>query len=136
MMEKNINPLKEDNKTITLPPADFLKFRILQRRDEALDSIQHYEQRKFLTGAMIPTSIVRSKVSTLFRSVMGSMRQSMTPKEFESIKYNVFNNEFENVEKAFNEIDAWLYDKRITRFDNIKFYDSTNPEIENIEKGL
>lgn len=124
-----------NNKTVTSSPTELLKINILIKRQEALDAIEKYYEYDY-SGAQPPEHKVRAKIRTLFNLVRASFKRDHTNKQFDNFVKSLNDKDINKVLSTFEELDDWMYDKKLIRFDNIKSYDATNVELENEAKSL
>ena len=54
----------------------------------------------------------------------------------EAIEYYLESSRIEECLQVFNIINNWFHVKKLTKIDNIKSYDYSNVEVENIARGL
>jgi len=121
--------------TIATPLIIDLKMSILTRWDTAIISIGNYKKLKSM-GAGADKRAVITSVYSLFLTVRSSLRESKKEEEYKKIS-DVFEKECpEEYIKAFDEIDKFLYDKNIVKFDTKGNYDRTIVENANQNKGL
>lgn len=133
----------EENKTnftLTTPPAIILKIMILERRQELINAIEEYNNKKFL-GAGWPTNKLKSLLYSLFYEIDAGLRKEYDKEKDGVNLYKDFKKKLESAEaeeliKAFGFIEDFLYKKNLTRWDLKQYYDTSNVELENYYKGL
>ena len=124
-----------NNKTVTSSPTELLKINILIKRQEALDVIEKYYEYDY-SGAQPPEHKVRAKIKTLFNFVRASFKRDKTENEYNAFLRLMDDKDIKKVLEAFEQLDDWMDEKKLIRFDNVRSYDSTNVEIENEAKSL
>jgi len=122
--------------TITTAPQDIVKIMILERRKYVCDAMEHYFKQEG-NGISPSLSLVRSRMIALFYEIQASLKRDKDKNEYEEIKKQIFESkDIEELQTSLGELNKWFDDKRLTRIDTIKNYDSTNVETENREKGV
>ena len=71
--------------TISTPAIDIMRVSILQARQNLLDSIEIYTQRK-ADGHKIPTSLMKSRLWRLYQEIEQTIQRHSKPEEFEEIE--------------------------------------------------
>lgn len=121
--------------TIGTPAHDILKVLILQRRNDALESIEFY-RKKTLGGIDYPTDVVSSRVFSFFLEVEPSLTRHKPKEELEILEKKSRTTEFDELLEAFRELNFHLDTLKLTRIDTGRKIDTTDIEAENKEKGL
>jgi hypothetical protein len=113
---------------ITQPPEFILKILIIQARDNLKNAIEHYYILK--TSGVNPTiSHAKARAINLFLEVREPLREYLVKEKIDPDKFEeelLLTKDFNIVYKVRNQLDKFLYDKRLIRFDNIvdaKLYD-------------
>lgn len=125
----------EEDISVATPPADFVKINILLKKQRIMDALDHYYEFKGM-GAHPELYKLRSKIHVLYLDLLPALTRWIKPADeeresVEEIKKLINSKKFEEVERGFIEINFWLDAKKITRVDNRKDFDRTNPEHEN-----
>lgn len=120
--------------TETLPPEKLLRILVLQRRNDALLSIEEYLQRRN-AQAQAPGHFVCSSVQSLFFDLEASIERT-DKKRYQEIEKLVVTRNPKDAIKAFRIMNRYLDEKGVTRFDNKKRIDTTRIEEENSAMGL
>jgi len=131
-----------DGQTVAKPLTDLLKIMILERYDNFIESYESYYRMKFLNKTP-RTNDIRSRLLSLFSYIKPAMlseednkHHDTTVKSVEALEIAIKDKDVDEIEEAFEIINAWLYKKKITKFDNITRIDYTNIEAENKQKGI
>ena len=123
--------------SITMPPIDFLKYNILEKRERCLMALQEYFKGRG-AGITVPRYHIDSNIKVLFLEIDSALKsdilkttgkQKQKDKEdLESIFNLVFDKDTttDNQIKAFRLINDWLYKKGIIKFDSFKKIDYSN----------
>ena len=105
-------------RNLTVPPAEMLKLLILEKREAVLEAIELYNSWDF-QGIDAETYAIKSRVITLFLELQAALRNDLKPEEYEDLRVAIFaSDEIKSVIDAFYLINNWLYDKKVTQFDN------------------
>ena len=122
--------------TIGRPAVDIERVSVLQRRYEYIEALEDYNKHKFM-NARKDTSIIRARLVSLFLELQGTIKRHLKEKEYNELYTNIFNaKDFEINLQSFLIINEFIDDKlKITRLDTQKYYDASNVEEENKEKG-
>ena len=137
LYDENKRSGKKENvsQTTTTPPSDLLKIMILNRRDDALLSIESYY--KYLFQDVIPPShIVRSRVISLFFDLEAYFYRVLDTDKYKKLQEKIFSNDVNIVIKAFRELNQKMDELNLIRFDTKTKIDITRVESENMEKSL
>jgi len=131
---------KKDFENFGTSPAGILKIKILESRAYVIECISSYtkaQSNKTNQGVMY----IKSALNDLFLQV-----RSMIKKDYENIpeKDNLYNillkkkesNKFLDLLEAFEFIDDYLLNKKITKIDYVDNYDRTNVTEEDDRNGL
>ena len=124
-----------DPQTLATPPQDLLKILILQRRNDALDSIEGYH-KVLSAGSSPPPNIVYARVRVLFLDLEAGLRRHLKPEHFKELEKAVFSNNIDHCINAFRDINHYLDKINITTVDTKIKIDTTDVEAENDSKGL
>ena len=129
------NSLKESY--IGIPPQDILKILLLTKRDNCLEAIESYYKQKNHTRTA-PLHIVRARLQSLYLETEAMLKRALSTDEYEKLYESIFTNDSTEASLigAFRKINIILDEKRITRLDLGKQYDTTQIELENFEKGM
>lgn len=123
------------DQTIGTPARDVETITILQRRFEFIEAYEDYKKKRFM-GANWSNAIVRARLISLFIQLYGILKRRMTEEEFNNFRENVFNSKEEkDILECMYYISDLLDKLNITKIDNIRAYDRTNAEAENLAKG-
>lgn len=136
MIKRNKMEENDQAQTVSAPPSDLIKINILYKKQKVMDALLEYHTYK-LAGATPPKSKIQSAIHVLFSDLKPSLERWTVRKSKDNrlsvaeIKKKINSEKFEDIEEAFDEINYWLDEKKITRIDNRKDYDRTDPEMEN-----
>lgn len=106
---------------ITQPPEFILKILIIQSRDNIKSAIEHYYIQK--TNGVSPSiSHIKGRIIGLYLEVREAFNEYLeetkrSPEEFE--KELTETKDFKVLYRIRNELDTFLYKKRLIKFDNI-----------------
>lgn len=135
--------MEEENKAnynITTPPGIILKIMILERRQELINAIEEYNNKKFL-GAGWPINKIKSLLFSLAYEIDAGLRKEYDKAKkgqenfYKTFKELLKSNDADELIKAFDFIEDYLYKKNLTRWDLKQRYDTSNVELENYYKG-
>lgn len=116
--------------TIATPATDILHKIILEKRHYFLESLEYYHEHN-LRSNYADTSRLRARLYNLFSEIKTSFKRSESAEAFKEIQELVEDDKLESIILAFNVIDGWLYEKRLTQFDNKKHIDRKDIEADN-----
>lgn len=120
--------------TITRPAAEVVKITILQRRYEALNEFTVVYQR-MQGGGSENLGMAKALLRTLARDLGAMFSNRM--KDYQALLRQVASaKKMEDLEQAFDRLDAEIYRMGLTKIDTGRVYDKTMTETENREKGL
>ena len=128
------------NYNITTPPSIILKIMILERRQELINSIEEYNNKKFL-GAGWPINKIKALLYSLSYEIDAGLRKEYDKaKKGEENLYKTFKDKLKSKDadtliEAFDFIEDYFYKKNLTRWDLKQQYDNSNVELENYYKG-
>lgn len=128
----------EAEQTVATPAAEVVKILILQRRDNALNALIHYQRQK-VGGSQGNIASVSEAVLALFLEVSAALKRKWKgerQKEYITLKTSCHSLKFETLYAAYeticDELDAW----GLTRVDTKEVYDTRNAEGENERGGF
>lgn len=104
----------------TTSPKDFLKLQILQRRENLIDAFESHD-RIDGAGAASPDHVVRARFKAYYRQLSSFLRtQSEEERKEKSEKWwaAIENGDIGDMHLAYEELDAWLYEKGLLNFEN------------------
>lgn len=122
----------EAEQTVAVPASEIVKILILQRRDNALNSIIGYK-RALASGSSGNISRVSEDVLALFLEIQSALKRKYKGKEEEYEKLKSFSHSlkfselYESFQLINDELDKW----GLTRIDNRVNYDTRRAIEEN-----
>lgn len=130
----DINEFQEV-KTQTSSPLEFLKFNILIKRDEAIESLKKYNEFRLLKTKP-PSNILISRIRALYFCVRASIERNYNKKEFKIFEELYSSSEVKDNINLFYLVEKYLDELQVTKVDIYYNHDKTNAEAENVRKGL
>ena len=122
-----------DQPTVTTAPSDILKEELLAIREEYIRRMQEYEEKEH-RGSAPSDNQYRAALSALFRMVRAAMLKDNRG-DTERLQQEVYDADSkEQADKAFFEIDEWLYKKNLIKFDTKRFIPQDDIEGQNEER--
>lgn len=132
--------------TISQPIKQVVAITGLQYHMDVLTNQSHYLKNKFM-GIDIDCSLYQSSVITLYYQFKDSIiayynnKSKFKDGDHEKILKCLANLEdnaldYDEINKAFNYINTFLYEKGLTKIDDKAVYDATNPFEENRARGF
>lgn len=121
--------------TKTFSPVQMLQIMALNARQECLNRIFDYNRRKNKTG-QANSYLVRTSLQNLYLCLKSTMYNWLKKEEIEELELKINNKDVEENLEAFDIIDFWLYKKGLLKMDTGIDYDTTNPAIEDLIKGV
>lgn len=122
--------------TISTPPGDVLKLQIMERRHYCINAIEQYNKITQRGGSEEAIHVVKGSVYSLFLELEGSLRDSLSEQKVTVLNQKAISNDYGTLVQAFSEMNVFLYEKRLTKFDTRKDVDQTLVEAVNFEHGL
>ena len=125
--------------TVSTPATELVKVLILQRRNDLIDAMEKFNTDLYLGVQGTATSMVRSRLISLFFEIQPILKRKMTNEVYNKLKDTIF---FEDdldsmkIRKAVIELNEFIDEIKITRIDTRKQYDRTIVESQNKEHGL
>src|SRR6056297_2732659 len=89
--------------TISYPPADLLKVKLIERRSKAISAIENYYKLQDMEAQGFLWE-VKAKVRSLFYEISAVYRRN-NEKEYIKIMENLTSNEFSDIEEVFHQIN-------------------------------
>ena len=124
-----------NDSTISTPAVDIVRVLILERYNNALESIE-FHRKKILAGVADPTDVIASRIYSLFLLNEKPLSRRLGKAGFENLENLVNSTRESDLISAFRIINDVLDQLRLTRIDTGKEIDTTNIEAENRVKGL
>jgi phosphoribosylaminoimidazole-succinocarboxamide synthase len=117
--------------TVTQPRKDVVNFIVLQRLTETIDSIKNYELKK---GKNYDSGLpeLQADIMALFWTIKDMLKKSIKPekdeiyKNTQQIEKDIRSEDEEDVYKAFDYLNAFIYSKGITKIDTKEEHDRTD----------
>jgi len=94
------------------PPGELYKIQLINRRDYALECINHFIKLN-KAGSSAPTHHVKSSVATLFLDLEPNLQKFLKDKEFKEIEEAINSENVRDVIIAFRKMNALLFEIRI-----------------------
>jgi len=126
---------KSDNSHTIMPPGDMLKVMVLQRREDALISIQKYEESIARAGQG-PKHFVISRVLALYYDLLPALERWLKPVDFKKLQRQVNAADPVRSIAGFHTINRLMDERKLTRLDTRREYNAVIVEQENEAKGL
>jgi hypothetical protein len=117
-------------------PKNLLLIIILQRSEYLADMWEDYFKLSPEDDNTHKLYIVRARLMTLYLRIRPGLLETMKPgdiKEFERLIASIKESELLEASKI---VEDYLYKIGLTKIATRRIYDTTNAELENIEKGL
>lgn len=133
---------EEDKSTITKTPDEIIKIEILERRAKLHNAIEKYWEYKIAGGGESKLFEVQSRLMGLFNTIQASLARSKESKDksgedwLREAKEKIVSGDVEDVFKVHEEIEKFLDETKLTRFDNIEQHDYTRIEEDNERAGM
>ena len=124
---------KNSQESKTYSPVQVLQLMILNTRKDCLNKIYEYNRRSNKLGRG-SAYLVKTSIQNLFLELKPMLIRWV--EEVEDLQNKVNSKEIEQNLEAFDIINYWLDKKGLLKFDTGIDYDTTDPELENIIKGL
>lgn len=121
--------------TVGTPRSDILAVLILQRRNDAINSIEHFN-KLVGQGADPPIAHLRSSILAFFMEFRAALKNSLSDKEYASLLTLCQSNDADHLSEAFMEIDDQLYKKNIIKIDSRKSVDTDDIEASNAKDNI
>jgi len=121
--------------TISTPAIDIVRVLVLQRCDNAIESIELH-RRKSADGINFSTAEASARVNSLFLLIRNVLERRLKPEHYNILKDNIKSEDIDKILKAFEVMLDALDQIRLTRLDTGKQIDTTSVEDENNESGL
>lgn len=121
--------------TISTPAVDIMRVIILQRRNDLIDSIEHYKKKR-KEGVEVSTSIVSSRLSALYLEIEHTLERHLDKEQLKEIHKAEDSTDIVELINATKLINMVLDKIRLTKIDTGKNIDTTRVELENESKGL
>lgn len=119
--------------TETIPPTEALKFLIIQARNECFSLMNIYRERCYFTGR--PNIRIENKLKTKIMHLYAQIQAALKvdyPEKYAAIEQLlIYRRGVRHYIEAFNMIEDYLYEKKLTRFDTIKRYNEHSAEARN-----
>ena len=129
------NNIFNKDATISTPAIDIVRVLVLQRCDNALESIESYRKKQGL-GISHSTSECSARVNSLFLQIRDLLKRRMKAEAFDTLESNMGSTKFKDILEGYKTILTVLDRIRLTRLDTGKEIDTTDLEEENKEAGL
>jgi len=127
----------EDTASVTTPFTEVVKLTILQRRNDCIESMEHY-QKKVLQGYDTDPHVFRSRLYSFWLEIASGYSEAMSKKnsedkDFVPVSERILSKEStpDDLNKIFSELDLYIYRSRLTKIASFKAYDTTIAESEN-----
>ena len=112
-----------------------LKVSILMQRQETILEINKREYYKSKGNNSYKKEAAAS-IRALFAFIRSAYRNDKSKEEFETIVNTLKGDDFDAMIEVFYDIDYWLYEKGLTKFDNRSKYNRQMVEEANKFKGF
>ena len=102
--------------TISRPADEIVKILILERRQHVFDMLEFHDKKSGV-GVDVDIAIVRSRVWALFLQIRATYKRHK-PDEYKRLYALCRGRKIEELIRAVEDIDDFLDDLQLTRFDN------------------
>jgi hypothetical protein len=126
-------PYKKD-KFMGTSPIQLLKIMLVEHNNNLIMSYEQFYKIES-RSCIISTSLIRARTICLHSFLYAPLKKDLHYKTFLKLESKVYSEKLSELKKAFNFLQLWLYKKNLLKIDNIREYDMSNPEEENIAKG-
>lgn len=121
--------------TVGTPRSDILAVLILQRRNDAINSIEHFN-KLVGQGADPPIAHLRAAILAFFLEFRAALKNSMSADEYSRLLNQCQSSHAEDLSSAFMAIDDHLYKKNIIKIDSRKSVDTDDIEASNAKDNI
>jgi len=120
--------------TMTTPAGDVVKMCILERWYNLIEAFEAYDKNKS-SGIQAEFHIMKSRLLSLFRVLTPALLRAGKKAEYEEIILLSQEGGYEDLLRAFNIMNTFLDDIRLTRIDTKPKYNRDRVEEENTIYG-
>jgi len=125
--------------TITTSPKNILSIVAIQNWVNIIEAMEKYYTNSFLDVDM-DINYIQARILTLYLQFKPSFlnfykKQPLILELFDKLSEEKAK-DFKQILEAFDYINLFLYEKKITRLDDSKTYDATDPFAENKARGF
>ena len=105
--------------TVSTPATDVMRILIIEARENLLQSMETYDKHE-ADGRNMPTSIMKSRLSNLFRQISQTIKRQLTEEEYNNLRNLIKDkdeNTAEDIQNAADIIFNVLDTVGLTRID-------------------
>ena len=102
--------------TVSVAPDKLIAIIIIQYWAESIDNISFF--RKKTDPQQSDIVVLRSKVEQLRHAIDKSLKENMKPEEYTQLLERLESEDYKDIILAFEQINDYLYDKKLIKFDN------------------
>ena len=124
----------EIDKTMGIARKDILTQILLTRHYNTIEAFEKYNRIEYL-GGQGDISILKQKLDSLFMTMSSALKKSLKPEDFKLLSDLMTSEKYQDLLKAFDILNDWLYEKKITMIDDRKVINRLDIELNNYEKG-
>jgi hypothetical protein len=121
--------------TVTTAPSDLIKVMILERWNNVIEAFERY-QVEHNKGLNAGDSYIRSRLYSLVNILYGGLKREMSAEVLKEVVFKIQKGKYSDLVDISNMLATYLDDKRLTRIDTRKQYDTTIVENDNEENNL
>lgn len=120
--------------TIGTPAVDVVRILILQRRSDFIEALERYNKMEYQNTSP-DISIVKARLVSLFLELQAGLKRRLKKESYTELMAKVYHEDMAQVLEAFNYLNEYLDDIRLTRLDNRPKADKTKWEDVNKAYG-
>lgn len=124
--------------TISKSPVQILQVTILEYRKYFLEAWEHYQKllNQHKAGVNDSKAVVKSRIQTLYLELKPSIKNAKHSNFMQELHPKVHSDKPEDWLIAFDMINHFLYEKKLTQWDTMRRYDPSSVEDENSFHGV
>lgn len=127
----------EADTIVQVSPRQTITYIYLQRSEELQSAWNDYYRIKFQNKNTVQAvAEIRAATMALFSRLNPSLRKSLSAEDYAKVEALMKSDKIDDLEKAEQELENYLYVKNITRIDSTKNYNPAMIEEENKAHGL
>jgi len=108
-----IDEKQEDH--ILHKPTEQQANNILLKKEAVSQSIEAYRRILYQGRSNVPIYEVKTRIHTLFDDIKEAMKKDLKENDFQELERYLRNNNSEEILKAWEIINKWLYEKGLTK---------------------
>lgn len=115
--------------TVSTPAVDVVRILILQRRNDVIESIEHY-YKTAESNVEADLGVIKARILSLYLELQGLVDKKLD-EEIQALSVEIFDSDIKELLDVFTKINKLLYDINLTKIDVRLDYDTTDIEAEN-----